>query len=148
MTYFKLLIMLHVLFVALYVGSSAGLGILWSRNRQGTPEERLPDVEAMLAISKRFGVLASSLVLLVGILMLINQPAMLGWGALFYLKIILGFVMIGFTHVAHARLIRLQSALAGGTASPSGEKMMDLTRWLLPVLGVIVIILGVWHGHA
>ncbi len=147
MTYDTILTFLHILFVVLFVGSGAGLAILWNRSRSVDAAQRLPLVEGMVAISRKVTIMAGSFLLLVGILMLISRPALLSAGALLYIKLTLGLIMVGVSHVAHGKLKKIRAALAESKVDAGGEKAWDLITKVMPVLGIVTLFLGIWLTH-
>ena len=147
MTYYTILTFLHILFVVLFVGSGAGLAILWRHSRNVDAVQRLSVAEGMVAISQKVTVMAGSFLLLVGILMLISRPALLSSGALFYVKLTLGLIMVGISHVAHGKLKKIRAALAETKVDAAGEKAWDLITKVMPVLGIVTIFLGIWLTH-
>ena len=133
--------------MVLFIGSWAGLAILWKRSRIVDAAQGLALVEGMVAISQKVTVMAGSFLLLVGILMLISRPALLSAGALLYVKLTLGLIMVGISHVAHGKLKKIRAALAESKVDTGGEKAWDLITKVMPVLGIVTLVLGFWLTH-
>ena len=147
MTYYTILTFLHILFVALFIGSGAGLAILWKRSRTVDDAQRLPLVEGMVTISQKVTVMAGSFLLLVGILMLISRPALLSAGVLWYVKIILGIIMVGMSHAAHGKIKKIRAALAESEVDTGSEKFWGMITKVMPVLAIVTLFLGFWLTH-
>ena len=147
MTYYTILTFLHILFVALFIGSGAGLAILWKRSRTVDDAQRLPLVEGMVTISQKVTVMAGSFLLLVGILMLISRPALLSAGPLLYVKIILGIIMVGMSHAAHGKIKKIRAALAESEVDTGSEKFWGMITKVMPVLAIVTLFLGFWLTH-
>ena len=147
MTYYTILTFLHILFVALFIGSGAGLAILWKRSRTVDDAQRLPLVEGMVTISQKVTVMAGSFLLLVGILMLISRPALLSTGPLLYVKIILGIIMVGMSHAAHGKIKKIRAALAESEVDTGSEKFWGMITKVMPVLAIVTLFLGFWLTH-
>ncbi|MCH7858799.1 MAG: hypothetical protein IID14_03755 [Candidatus Marinimicrobia bacterium] len=147
MTYYTILTFLHILFVVLFVGSGAGLAILWKLSRTVDTTQRLPLVEGIAAISQKVTVMAGSFLLLVGILMLISRPALLSAGALWYVKIILGLMLVGLSHAAHGKIKKIRAALDENEVDTGSEKFWDMITKVMPVLAIVTLFLGFWLTH-
>ncbi|MFB0516070.1 MAG: hypothetical protein ACETWG_05635 [Candidatus Neomarinimicrobiota bacterium] len=148
MSFYTILRFFHVLLVALYVGSFTAIAFLWIRSRQlNDPAARLPYIDAAVSISQRLTTMAGSILLLVGILMIINWPGVLGYGVLFYIKISIGVLLVAVSHIAHAMAKRARDALAAGRTDARAERFVDLTVRIGPAIAFIIVFLGVMVSH-
>ena len=147
MTFYQLLRIFHILLAALYVGAAASMAVLWMQGRRDGGAELGGILTGILSVGRWVSITAGSLVILVGILMLIDRPGLLGEGPLLYLKIALGIGAVGLSHVAQARVRRFRDAAAGGDDSAGAEKSIGLALKLAPVLALIVVLLGIIIAH-
>jgi hypothetical protein len=138
--------LLHILFMAWFVGSGIALTILWIRNRGAVRETRLPDAAGMLAIARYIHTLAGTFLLLTGVLMVIQRPGMLSSGH-FLAKAILGVVAVGISHYAQAKIRQIWLAWTAHRPVPRPEKIMDILAVVIPILGALVIFMGVSWSH-
>ena len=101
----------------------------------------------MLDISRKVTVMAGSFLVLVGILMIMDRPALMTYGLLFYLKLVLGLIIVGLGHVGHGKLKKIQAAASVGEVDTVSEKTWDIMSKLMPALALTTILLGVWLVH-
>lgn len=138
----------HILFVALFVGAFTAMALLWTRGRLAPdPERRYAYVDAVVFISQRLSTIAGSILLLAGILMLVYQPAILGTGILFHIKMALGILVVGASHLAHVKAKRLRRALSEERVDTKAERFMELATWIVPALAFVVLFLGIMISH-
>jgi uncharacterized membrane protein len=148
MSFFNYLTFFHVLFMALFTGSFAAMALLWARGRGArSPQERAPFVEGTLAISRRLTTLTASLLLLVGILMIIDMPGLLYEGPLIHIKITIGVILVGVSHVVHFRLKKAYAALHQEEPEAGADRFLDLATALVPAVAFITIFLGIIQSH-
>ncbi|MFC1746720.1 hypothetical protein ACFLZR_00105 [Candidatus Neomarinimicrobiota bacterium] len=149
MSYHAILLFLHILFIALFVGSSGVLWLLWRQYRMTEPNLKRTVVEGMLLISQRITTVSGSFLFLSGLLILIWQPGILrGGGIWFAIKIILGFVAVGLAHVTHVVLRKEHLALQNSKTDEDREKKLTLNLALVGTLSVLALLLGysILHG--
>ena len=142
-----LAVFLHILFVALFVGTGAATGILWSRGRTGEAETRLPLVEAVVAVGRMQAMVAGTAVILAGVLLTFRAGSSSGLNPLLGVKILLGLTLIGLSHFALSRAKKVAAALSEGQTNDSAERDLDMINRVAPVIAVVVIFLGIWLAH-
>ena len=148
MSFYAYLKFFHILFVALFVGAFTAVAILWVRGRLvEDPVRRLAFLEAVVLISRRLEIVAGSILLLAGTLMLVVHPALFRIGPLFHIKITLGVLVVAVSHMASARMKRLYAAISEGREEPRAERFMDRSTWIGPALAFVVLFLGVLIAH-
>ncbi len=148
MTYYCLLRSVHVSFVVLYVGAAASMTILWLQARPSDGgAERNPLLTAVVTVGHRITLTAGSLALLAGILMIMERPGILQHGAVLIVKIILGVVAVGLSHMVQGRVRRIRDGALEGTEPPGAEKSLDLLLKLAPVLALATVLLGIIISH-
>ena len=140
-------VFLHILFVALFVGTGAAIGILWRRGRTGEAEARLPLVEAVVAVGRIQAMVAGSFVILAGVLLTFRAGISGGLNPLLGVKILLGLTLIGLSHFGLSRAKKVAAALSEGQTHDSAERALDLINRVAPVIAIVVIFLGIWVAH-
>lgn len=144
---YKVFLFLHILFVVLFVGSGAALALLWQMFRNADLTRKLPVVSGLVALSRQVTTMAGSFVFLMGLLMLIRQPAIMATGPLFQVKITLGILSIGLMHMTHGKLKRVLAALEQGETNSRAEKTVSVFTKVIGVVNVLVLLLGVLRFH-
>ncbi|MCH7497851.1 MAG: hypothetical protein IH971_08370 [Candidatus Marinimicrobia bacterium] len=148
MTYYFLLRMVHVSFVVFYVGAAASMAILWLQARRSDGgAEGIPSLNAVVTVGHRITLTAGSIALLAGILMIMERPSILQHGAVFIVKIILGVMAVGLSHMVQGRVRRFRDGAQEGTEQPEAEKSVDMLLKLAPVLALATVLLGVFISH-
>jgi uncharacterized membrane protein len=148
MSFYAYLKFFHLLFVALFIGAFTAMALLWTRGRLAADSTiRQAYLDAVVFLSQRLATVAGSILLLAGILMLVDQPAMLKSGPLFHIKMTLGVLVVGASHVAHAKAKRLRAAMSEERVDARSERLMDLATWFVPALAFVVLFLGVFVAH-
>ena len=96
-TYYTTIRLLHLIGMAAWFGTALTVSIIWSKKEVG-------DTKLILDLISKVEMPASFFIPLTGVLMMIDQIHWLqvGW---IHLKIIVGLVAIGFTHVSRSKLI-------------------------------------------
>ncbi len=103
---------------------------------------------AAMATAARFAsMVAGSLVILVGLLMIMVQPQVLALGGRFHTKLLLGVVAIGLSHVAAGRLKKLHNTIKSDSAAQLEDKAFARLGGLIMLLAAVVIYLGVRLTH-
>ncbi|UCD36829.1 MAG: hypothetical protein JSW54_08285 [Fidelibacterota bacterium] len=124
------------------------MALLWTRNRlRESQVQRLPAVEVMIFISQRLVTVTSSVMLLAGVLLIVDQPAILSIGGLLHVKIFLGVLLVAGSHVSLAKMKKSRAALLEGRVDGKSERYLDLTTWIIPALTFVVMFLGVMVTH-
>lgn len=143
-----MLLVLHITFVALFVGSVAALIILWRRARLAEGEAREILLGSVYMVSKNLVTKAVSGAVLVGILMLTSQPAIISGSGLFKVKVALGIILFGLTAAIHARLRRLEGDAGVSAETIMADSVIDNFLRMMVILAPIVILLGILNGHS
>ncbi len=147
--YYTLLLFVHILLLALFVGSGAALGYLWLQaKRAEVPAARNALLETMLAVSRRITQMAASGMALAGILMFITRPALFSGPALFKAKVVLGFIVVGLSAALHSRLRRVVGVEDSDLAGLENDKRIDRLLGLLAALVPLVVLMGVIGSHS
>ena len=147
MNYFSVLIFLHIVSVALFTGSWAALLVMWRRAGQMPPGPVEPLVAAMVTVARFSSIVAGSLVLLVGLLMILVQPQVLALGGRFHAKLFLGVLAIGLSHMAAGRLRKLYNTIKLDGAAKLEDRAFTRLGGLVMLLMTVVIYLGVSLNH-
>jgi len=124
------------------------MALLWTRGRLGDAQShRLSAIEVMIFIGQRLATVASSVLLLAGVLLIIDQPSVLYMGALLHVKIVAGVLLVAGSHLTHLKAKKARTALLEGRKDAVSEKYLDITTWVIPALAFIVMFLGVMISH-
>ena len=142
-----LAVFLHILFVALFVGTGAATGILWRLGRTGEAETRLPLVEAVVAVGRMQAMVAGSFVFVAGVMVAMSAGDLGDFNPLLAVKILLGLTLIGLSHLALSRAKKVSAALSEGQTDDSAERALDMNNRVAPAIAVVVIFLGIWLAH-
>lgn len=147
MNYFSVLIFLHIVSMALFTGSWAALLVMWRRAGQMPPGPIEPLVAAMVTVARFSSIVAGSLVLLVGLLMILVQPQVLALGGRFHAKLFLGVLAIGLSHMVTGRLRKLYNTIKSDAADKLEDRVFARLGGLVMLLMIVVIYLGVSLNH-
>ncbi len=148
MQYFSLLIFLHVLSIALFTGSWTAVLVLWQRTDWTNPAQAATTVGGMVSVGRFASIIAGSLAVLAGLVMILVQPQILALGGLFHAKILLGLIAVGLSHLVTGRLKRLQNTMNTGSSQEPKDRLTYRLAVVVLALAVITIFLGlrVTHG--
>ncbi len=147
MNYFSLLVFLHIVSIALFKGSWAAGLVMWWRAGQMEPGSKGPLVAALATAARFASLVAGSLVILVGLLMILVQPQVLALGGRFHTKLLLGVVAIGLSHMAAGRLKKLHSTIVSDDTTKLEDKAFTRLGVVVMLLAVVVIYLGISLSH-
>jgi uncharacterized membrane protein len=145
--YFSVLVFFHIVSIALFTGSWAALLVMWWRAGQMEPGSKEPLVAALVTAARFASIVAGSLVILVGLLMIMVQPQVLALGGRFHTKLFLGVLAVGLSHVAAGRLKKLHNTIKSDGATKLEDKAFGRLGALVMLLVIVVIYLGISLTH-
>lgn len=128
-SYYSTIRMLHLIGMAAWFGTAITVSVIWSKRQ-------VEDKDIVLELITKIEMPASFFVPLTGVLMMIDQPKWLlnGW---LYIKILIGFIAIIFSHMSRAKLIH-QDINNDGVK----EKLSFNRNLCLLALTVVIIYVG------
>ncbi len=147
MQYFSLLIFLHVFSIALFAGSWTAVLVLWQRTDWTNPDQAATTTGAMVSVGRFASVIAGSLAVLAGLVMILVQPQIMAVGGLFHTKILLGVTAVGLSHLVTGRLKRLQNTMNPGSSQEPQHRLTHRLAMVVLALAVITIFLGIRVTH-
>ncbi len=147
MNYFSLLVFLHIVSIALFSGSWAALLVMWWRAGQMEPGPKGPLVAALVTAARFASIIAGSLVILVGLLMIMVEPHVLALGGRFHTKLLFGVAAIGLSHLAAGRLKKLHKTIVSDDTTKLEDKVFTRLGAAVMLLAVVVIYLGISLAH-
>lgn len=147
MQYFSLLIFLHVLSIALFTGSWTAVLVLWQRADWTNPAQAATTAGGMVSVGRFASVIAGSLAVLAGLVMILVQPQILALGGLFHAKISLGLTAVGLSHLVTGRLKRLQNTMNLDSSQEPKDRLTHRLAVVVLALAVITIFLGIRIAH-
>ncbi len=139
MTYIYLIA--HFALMLLWVLPAFYLNYRLLRNYpDGAPEEKLILLKNVQSISDKTELPASSFILLIGVLMILDNTFFLQIGIIHF-KILLALIAIGLYHMSRGRLRRIITSLEGSGAVAGQGRQLILLRIITLVLIVSVVLL-------
>ena len=147
MNYFSVLVFLHIVSIALFTGSWAAVLVMWWRAGQMEPGPNEPLMGALVTAARFASIIAGSVVILVGLLMIMVQPQVLALGGRFHTKLLLAVVAIGLSHVATGRLKKLHNTIKSNDSTQLEDTTFSRLGGVVMLLVVVVIYLGISLSH-
>ncbi len=120
---------------------------MWWRVGPLEPGSKEPLVAALVTAARFASIVAGSLVILVGLLMIMVQPQVLALGGRFHTKLLLGVLAIGLSHVATGRLKKLHNTIISDDSTKLEDTTFTRLGGLVMLLVVVVIYLGISLSH-
>jgi len=147
MQYFSLLVFLHIFSIALFTGSWTAVLVLWKRTDWSNPTQAAASTGGMVSVGRFASVIAGSLAVLAGLVMILVQPQIMAVGGLFHTKIFLGATAVGLSHMVTGRLKKLHNTTNSSDSLEPMDRITPRLAMIVLVLAITTIFLGVRIAH-